>query len=91
LYLYKREVVVTRTNADEIGKAYGHNTGGKIYNFFSRYSTRNKLVGAELTDTINNNKLKNFEQVIVLLQDFPDALSRAKTDMAEFKRNAGFD
>ncbi|GAB2972045.1 hypothetical protein GCM10027049_02100 [Mucilaginibacter puniceus] len=91
LYLYKREVIVTRTNADEIGKAYGHNTGGKIYNFFSRYSTRNKLVGAELTDTINYNKLKNFEQVIVLLQDFPDALSRAKTDMAEFKRNAGFD
>lgn len=91
LYLYKREVVVTRANADEIGKAYGHNTGGKIYNFFSLYSTRNKLVGAGLTDTINNNKLKNFEQTIVLLQDFPDALSRAKTDIAEFKRNAGFD
>ena len=91
LYLYKREVVVTRANANEIGKAYGHNTGGKIYNYFSRYSTRNKLVGVELTYTINNNKLKNFEEVIVLLQYFPDALSRAKRDMAEFKRNAGFD
>ena len=88
--LYKG-IIVTRKNGDEIARAYGHQSGIKIYNRYIHYSTRSNLVGDELTSVKNKNKLKLFEDLINHLQDQPDALTRAKQDIAEFKQGAALD
>jgi hypothetical protein len=63
IYYYKEESI-TRKNSDQIAEKFGHNSGEKLFQLFSKYSSRINRLGDEGTDKKNSNKLKLFEKII---------------------------
>lgn len=74
---------ITRSNMNEYAKDYGHNSGEKLYQKFSKYSSRQNRIGLEASKKLNLNKLELFEKVIQNLQGEPK--ERATDEMKTFK------
>jgi len=66
---YYNGVTVTRVNANEIIKRYGYTSGEKLFQVFSKYSSRSNRIEDEGTDKKNLNKLKLLESIIPFLND----------------------
>lgn len=64
LMLYYKGQKVTRKNGNDIAKEYGYNSGEKLFQLFTRFSSRSNRIGIEDTLKKNGNKLKLFESVI---------------------------
>jgi len=68
-YVYNGNVQVTRANCDEIIKEYGHNSGDRLYNLFTEYSSTTNRRGVPKDPTLSriNNKIKLLESVVSLV------------------------
>jgi hypothetical protein len=76
IYYYKEESI-TRKNSDQIAKKFGHNSGEKLFQLFSKYSSRANRIGNESTDKKNSNKLKLFE---IIISELPEKNKRKAID-----------
>jgi hypothetical protein len=64
LMLHYKDEKVTRMNGNKIAKDYGHNSGERLFQLFTKYSSRQNRIGKEATRKKNLNKLALFEQII---------------------------
>jgi hypothetical protein len=60
-------LTINRENANEIVKRFGHNSGEKLFQRFSYYSSYTNRTGKEITSKKFKNKIELFESVIELL------------------------
>ncbi|MCD8449298.1 hypothetical protein LNI98_06295 [Tenacibaculum dicentrarchi] len=65
-YIYEGKHI-TRQNSNSIIKEYGHTSGDKLYNEYTRYSSKTNRTGNENTQKKLENKIKLIESVISLL------------------------
>ena len=83
LKFYYIDQSITRKNSVEIAKLHGHNSGEKLFQLYTKYSSRSNRIGLDPSKKKNLNKLKLFESVISLL---PEAnKQRAIDEMNTFK------
>lgn len=66
---YYTDQTITRKNSLEIAKLQGHNSGEKLFQLFTKYSSRQNRIGVEQTKKKNLNKLKLLESVVALLPE----------------------
>lgn len=66
MYIYD-EKAITRRNADEIAKQYGHSSGEHLFQRFTYYSSAGNRKAKETTKRKQQNKIKLIESVISLL------------------------
>lgn len=79
LFLFYNGQTVTRINGNEIAKQYGHNSGEKLFQLFTKFSSRANRIGKEDTKKKNQNKLELFGVVIAELTS--EAKHRATDEM----------
>ncbi|MCD8409671.1 hypothetical protein [Tenacibaculum finnmarkense] len=65
-YIYEGKSI-TRQNSNSIIKEYGHTSGDKLYNEYTRYSSKTNRIANEETEQKLKNKIKLIESVISLL------------------------
>ncbi|SOS49090.1 hypothetical protein TNO021_430098 [Tenacibaculum dicentrarchi] len=65
-YIYEGKHI-TRQNSNSIIKEYGHTSGDKLYNEYTRYSSKTNRIANEETEQKLKNKIKLIESVISLL------------------------
>ncbi|WP_233897716.1 hypothetical protein [Tenacibaculum piscium] len=65
-YIYEGKSI-TRQNSNSIIKGYGHTSGDKLYNEYTRYSSKANRTANEETEQRLKNKIKLIESVISLL------------------------
>lgn len=58
---------VTRKNAHILAKQKGHNSGEKLFQHFTKYSSRQNRIGIENTPKKTQNKIILFEKIIPFL------------------------
>jgi hypothetical protein len=66
LMLFYQGHIVTRKNGNEIARKYGHNSGEKLFQLYTKYCSSQNRRGREEEDSDekNTNKLKLFEKII---------------------------
>lgn len=83
LKFYYTDQRITRNNSVEFAKLHGHNSGEKLFQLYTKYSSRQNRIGLDPSKKKNLNRLKLLESVIALL---PEAHSqRAIDEMNTFK------
>jgi hypothetical protein len=89
-FVYKG-LVITRINAPEIAKQYGHSSGDKLYQHFTYYTSRTNRINSETTDRKNKEKQILFEDVIRSLEGDQQAIKQAKDELTTFLKASGLD
>lgn len=82
---YYEGLIITRKNGKEIAKSYGHSSGEKLYQWFSKYSSLANRKGDPGGQTAKPllNKINLFESVIEYLP--ADKQERAKDEVSILK------
>jgi hypothetical protein len=78
-YAYTREQI-TRENADAIAKRFGHNSGDKLYQYYTKYVIPNNRFGDRGSECKNNNQIKRIKKILPLLTE-----EQLETAMDELK------
>ncbi|WP_233897718.1 hypothetical protein [Tenacibaculum piscium] len=81
-YIYEGKHI-TRQNSNSIIKEYGHTSGDKLYNEYTRYSSKTNRTGNENTQKKLENKIKLIESVIPLLSI--DNQEKPKKEITDLK------
>jgi len=77
LIYYYTGKTITRENGNEIAKKYDYNSGEKLFQFFTKYSSRANRIGIEDTKQKTINKIKLFETIIQYLEHNSQAKQKA--------------
>lgn len=76
LYFYERKSI-TRKNANNIAQKYGYRSGEKLFQNYTRFSSRQNRIAPETTHKKSINKLSLIENVILLIKNNPNAIKVA--------------
>lgn len=91
LLCYYNRKGVTRNNQDEIAKQFGHLNGGRLYQEYLYFMVNaNRLATEQLTTkTTQKNRIKDFEQVISLLEGASKEKAKDELDiiLSKFKES----
>jgi len=78
LYYYK-DIQITEANGNEMLKGTGLTSGKKLYDWFIKYTARDKRTCSEGTETKDKNKIKRLKKIIELLPE--DKGAKAKDEL----------
>jgi hypothetical protein len=62
---------ITRKNCNEVALKFGYKSGEKLFQHFSKYSSRQNRIAKEVTFKKSINKLKLFQKVVLSLSGTP--------------------
>lgn len=88
IYFYT-DKQITRENGNEIAEKYDYNSGEKLFQWFTHYSSRANRIGTEGTERKTFNKIKLFETVIQQhLKPNSKAKQKAVNELNTLKANS---
>lgn len=72
---------ITESNGNKIAKTYGWESGKKLYQHYNFYSQKQNRIHSEHTLKKTCNKRDLIQSVLLLLENYPDKIQKAKAEL----------